>query len=101
VQDGSIGVPLAVEASLLEVEGLATDGAAAVLEREELLAALEVRGVGAAFGKPPVGLVEGHPFAVLRALTLAGRERRQAFVVERDTVAAAVFSQAIAELLRG
>ena len=100
MQDGSIGVSLAVEASLLEVERLATDDAAAMLDREERLAPLQVAAIGATLGKPPVGFVEGHPLAVLSGLTLAGWERRQALVVERDTVAAAVFGQAIAELLR-
>jgi len=65
VQDGSIGVSLAVEASLLEVEGLATDDAAAMLGCEERLAPLQVAAIGATLGKPPVGFVEGHPLAVL------------------------------------
>jgi hypothetical protein len=80
VQDGRIG-RLAVEPRILEVEGLATDDTATALRRQELLTPLEVGAVGAAGGKPPVRLVEGHPLAVLRGLALAGWERRQAFVV--------------------
>lgn len=98
MQDGGAVGGLAVGSGVLEVEGLAADHAASVLGREELLAPLEVGGVGAARREPPVRLVERHPLAVLGGLTLAGRERRQALVVESDAVAGAVFGQALAKL---
>lgn len=98
MQHGSLGRWLSVEAGLLEVEGLATHLAATMLGCQELLVALELGGVGASLGKAAVGLVEGHPLAVLRRLTPAGRERRQALVIEGNSVAGAVFGQTLAKL---
>lgn len=108
VEDGRAGiVGIAVdrvgivEARVGDIQGLAADGTTALLLGQQLLAQLEVGRGRLTLGEPPVGLVEGHPLPVLLGLALAGWKRRQALVVEANTVPLAVGGNPGLELFAG